>query len=186
MGIDNDIKNSALGRYLENEIKKNKPKTKRRKNKSPEKTVVKELLKWLKDNGFSADVIEASSYDRVNKIRVHDTKVVAGFTDIVATDMYGFACYIEAKAPKRRSQLKEHQREFIINKINNNAFACVTDSIEHLSHLYNQWILLKLKKTEYAVLKPLTPAQVTGQSPKKLLLLDLPKTRLAQPLPLDF
>lgn len=180
--MDDDLKKllqSPLGKYSKKMAEKPKKKT-RRKNKAPEKQVVKQICAWLKSSGFSYDIVEASSFDRTRKVMVHDTKVTAGFSDIVACDPYGFACYIEAKAPGKRSTLRDHQRQFLMNKIENNAFACVTDSVEHLNNLYFTWILNKLKKTELCVLKPLTPAQVHRSCPKSLLLDDLPNIRQKQ------
>lgn len=168
----------SLGNFFEREAKKldREMSGPKRKNKAPEKQVVKDILEWGKEYGFSLDVVEASTFDRTRVSMVHDTKVVAGFSDIVGcTPKFGFACYIEAKAPKSRARLKEHQRAFLEKKINAGAFACVTDSIEHLHNLYHQWIVLKLKVRELSVLRPQSFEQAGAGSSTALLLNDLPK-----------
>jgi len=164
----------AIENYSKKLENKNKPKSPSKKRESPEKKVVAGLCKWLKDYGFSYDIIEASTYDR-NNSEGHTTKVSAGFSDIVAVDRWGFGVFIEAKAPgRRKSGLKEHQYNFLRMKIMNNAFACCTDSAEHLHDLYHKWIVLKLKVRELQVLKPISMFQAGQKSPVQLLLADLP------------
>lgn len=173
-----DSPQDALNKFYNKQLTKN-VKKKTRKNKKPELEVEKAVTKWLRSNGFSCDVVDASTYDAGSGGKFQDVKITAGFTDIVGADRFGFACYIELKAAGKRSALKDHQREFITAKIHNNAFACVTDGVEHLSDLYNRWLITKLKQKEFVMLKPLTVSQITmdQERAKQILLLDLPKKR---------
>ena len=148
----------AINKYMYNLEKQSMPTG--RKNKKPEKIVVKALLEWLKANDFKANVIEASSYDPISRAKVV-CKVEAGFSDIIATCKYGFACFIEAKAKDRRATLKEHQRDFLISRIESNAFACCVDSAELLEVIYKGYIELRS----------------SGKSAKSFLLEQLPKKR---------
>lgn len=170
----------ALQNFYSKELKKDSP-SKKRKNKAPEKQVVKAILTWGNDNGFDLDVIEASTFDRYKVSMAHDTKVVAGYSDISGNDRFGLACYIEVKAPGRRSTLRESQRFFLERKISSGAFACVTDNISHLHNLYHQWLVLKLKVRELAVLKPVTMDQAAVGNPITLLMNDLPTKKVKRP-----
>lgn len=169
----------ALDRYFGREAKKaaREMSGASRKNKSPEKTVVKNILKTLRSAGFCLDVVEASNYDRIKQAVVHDIKVAAGYSDISGNDKLGFAVYIEAKAPGKRSSLRELQRMFLERKIKSGAFACVSDSDVHVVELYSKWIRLKLAASELSVLKPMNMKTYDRKNPADLLLEDLPKVR---------
>ena len=109
-----------------------------RKNKQPEKEVVKEICAWLKANNFSYNIVEASTFDARTGKQTSWT-VKSGFSDIMACDRHGLACYVEVKADGKLRTLKDHQREFLIDKINHNAFAGVFDSVDRLSEIYSEY-----------------------------------------------
>lgn len=171
----------ALEKYFEREHKKLQREMTgpKRKNKSPEKKVVKDILEWGKKYGLDLDVIEASGYDRIKKAMVHDTKIDPGYPDISGNDRFGLAVYIEAKAKGRRSSLRDHQRQFLMRKINSGAFACVADSAEYVHELYHKWLVCKLRVRELSVLRPMMAHDVyiDEKNPTRLLLDSLPKLR---------
>lgn len=129
----------ALARYATREAKKLGV---RRINNSPEKDMVKDgIMPWLKSNGFSCHVIEAKAVYSQSIGRYMHSQAVPGMSDIVGNDADGIASYIEAKAPGRRSVIKdkrhEHQKAFLIDKINTNCFAVCVDSPKLLSIYYS-------------------------------------------------
>jgi hypothetical protein len=137
-----------------------KPKLVSKKKQFPERKVQHEIHKWAKVRGWSLDVVDASSAWNSATESYSKTFVQSGFPDSVGCMPTGRAVYIEFKAPGKRNNLKPHQREFLVNKINLNAFACCSDSVDHLSKLYASWLHLG---------KEFGP-----QNSKQLLLDDLP------------
>jgi len=131
---------AALNSYF----KKQLPRKTRRKNSSPEKEVQNECLKWLKQNGFSVDIIEVSTYDARLKRNI-TKKMKSGICDCIGNNSEGYAVFIEFKAKGRLSTLKEHQKQFLLKKINSNAFACCVDSKERLEEIYEKWFSLRKK-----------------------------------------
>lgn len=124
--------------------------TKRTKNQKPEKQVEKYCLVWLRKNGFDVDIIEAgggfNAYGAVT--------VKSGYVDCSGNDRHGYAVYIEFKAPKRLSTLRENQRDFLERKINSGAFACVVDSACLLEDIYAEWFNTDLpEKKNYLLSK---------------------------------
>ena len=156
---------AALDRYFKRQLEEEKPKE-RRKNKAPEKDVVKKLCAWMRVMGWDYDIVEASTYDRIYKERV-EAKITAGFSDIVACAPGGTACYIEAKAPGRRATLKCHQRDFLERKIVLGAFAVCVDSPELLNQLWSEYTSLKLKRlsTEAFLLRQLPQKKKPDDAP---------------------
>jgi len=136
-------------------VKENVP---RRKNETPEKTVEKDVLVWLRKIGCFVNVYDSAlqpdAYSGPVRVAAR-----SGTPDLLGCTNEGMFVAIELKAPGRRSTLKEHQREFLIRVIRNNGFACCTDSQSHLKELYNNWARLDID------------ARI------KLLLIDLPVSR---------
>jgi len=124
----------ALYKYYEKQLPKGN--NRKRKNKKPEKNVEKACLKWMREHGFNVDIIEAKGgYNNTYGV----IAVKAGFSDCVGNDNLGRGVYIEFKANGRRANVSEQQRQFLLSKIHTNAFAVVTDSVEHLSNCYGIW-----------------------------------------------
>lgn len=143
-----DILNRIHSRELK-EISKLQGKGKR--NKKPEKEVEKACMKWLKDQGFSVQVYESKA-TQVNGRWVNQA-MKAGNSDCMGSTPSGLFAAIEFKAPGKLKTYNrpknQRQRDFINEKINSGAFACVTDSVERLSTIYSQWeILLDTNKDE--------------------------------------
>jgi hypothetical protein len=133
----------ALQGFLEQDQRPARPK---RKNSKPEfELTYKPVKKWLYENGFSCHRVESKAV-RGPDGGFYRGMAVAGMTDIVGCDPHGYGVFIELKAPGRRASLKPHQREFLVDKIKRGAFACCTDSVEHLSMTYEHWNKTKSKE----------------------------------------
>lgn len=149
----------ALLSYNKKQIKKSVKRKKKRSGPSPEKIVEKSVMNWLNSQGFSCNVIEAKAVYNAQAGRYLRGQTDAGFPDIAGCTPNGLGCFIELKAKGKRSTLKEHQREFLINKINCGAFAVCVDSDECLADIVSKFKSCTIDKR------------------KKLLLDHLPKKR---------
>lgn len=135
----NDSAMRALNKYSQKQIKSTKKsKSKKRTGLSPEKTVEKEVMKWIKDQGFSCNVVEAKAIYSPTAGQYLRGQTDAGFPDIAGCTPHGLGCFIELKAKGKRSTLKEHQRQFLIEKINRGAFAVCVDSVDCLRDIINR------------------------------------------------
>ena len=128
----------ALEAYSQRMIADTKKKKSKR-NKSPEKKVVNEVMVWLKDNGFSCDIVDSAAVYSVQANRYLRGQAKKGMTDIVGITPNGMGAFLEIKALGKRSTLKEHQRDFIKDKIFKGAFAVAVDSVELLEKTYHEW-----------------------------------------------
>lgn len=111
----------------------------KRKNGKPELQVQREVMKWLKANGFSCNVVESKAVYSKNAGRYLNSQTIPGFSDIAGACPNGLGCFIELKAPGRRSTLRSGQRAFLMDKINIGCFAVVVDSIEMLANIWNEF-----------------------------------------------
>lgn len=133
----------ALEGFLERDQRPVKPS---KKNSKPEfELTYKPVKRWLYENGFSCDKVESKAVRGADG-GFYRGMAVAGMSDLVGCDPHGYAVFIELKAPGRRASLKGHQRDFLIEKIKRGAFACCTDSVEHLSETYSHWQKTKSKE----------------------------------------
>lgn len=136
---------AAIEKYIQkNDPTANKPK---RKNNTPELDfIANELRPYLISQNIDYDVIEAKSTFSEATMTYTSQAVVPGYPDISGNFSNGLAVYIEVKAPGKRRTLRPDQREFLIRKINSNAFASVTDSVEHLDDLIKRFKISKDRK----------------------------------------
>lgn len=123
--------------------KQRAPRTKS--NQRPEKEVEKEVVAWLKQNGFRCHVVESKGVYNAAAGRYLEGQTVSGFSDIVGACPDGRACFIELKAKGRRSTVSPNQKWFLRDKIEVGSFGCVTDSVEHLEEIYKRFSELILR-----------------------------------------
>jgi len=116
-----------------------------RRNKAPEKEVEKACLEWMRSQGFCISVVEAKATWSPSRQGYTSSSVKAGFSDSVGNDAFGFAVYVEFKAPGKLSTLRANQREFLTARIESGAFAVVVDSAESLRELYTHWQSLRAR-----------------------------------------
>lgn len=140
----------ALNRFYEREAKRASRKP--RKNQKPEFEFKKVCKRWLDENGWCCDVVESKAVYNFEAGRYDHGQAEAGFSDIVGvTPYFGVAAFIELKAPGKRSTLKQHQRDFLLKKIEAGAFAVCIDSTELLDATFRTWCdLRQMRKFERA------------------------------------
>lgn len=129
----------------------------------PEKQVEIEIRAWANRNGFDLTVVDTSAVWNPMAGRYLSRQASESLPDLIGN--YGsLSIWIELKAKGQRSSINSkksrHQREFLIRKINQGCFACVSDGVEHLNTLWIKY------KTANAIDR------------RALLLGDLPQIRL--------
>lgn len=133
---------------IDNFSKKSLKKSRSKKNSKPEKEFVKKLLQHLRNRGFSVNVVESKAVYNPKIGRYLSSQAIPGHSDISGCDPDGIAVFIECKAKGRRSTLKLNQYQFLMDKIEKNAFAVCVDSIEFFDEVYEEFKTLpkNLKK----------------------------------------
>lgn len=131
----------ALYKYMSKQAKQSlrdmKPK---RRNKKPENAAQADIVKRGRRDGFELYITDSSAkWNSEAQAYVSDV-FEKGMSDLTG-DKDAVPCYVEVKAPGKRSTLKEHQRQFLIRKINRGCFVCCSDRYEHLIKLWNKWRL---------------------------------------------
>lgn len=135
----------AVDNWSIKQLKKDSPSLlTKKKNKTPEADFLKKLKKHIEETHcWNLDVIDSKGQFSEDAQRYVYGKTRSGYSDMSGNMLNGLAVYIEVKAPGKRSTVREDQRIFLIEKINTNAFAIVTDSIEHFESM-----LEKFKRAE--------------------------------------
>jgi hypothetical protein len=135
------------------------PRATNKKNKSPEKDIVKELLSVGKSLGMSLHVVESKATFSQATGRYTGSAMRAGIPDIIGCDADGFSVWIEAKAKGRKSTLRDNQREFLEKKISSNCFAVVLDCAGMLESTYKIWKKIGRTDQRQSYLKGLLPTK---------------------------
>jgi hypothetical protein len=130
-------------------VKEQKP----RRNQKPEKQVERACMEWMRNKGWSMQVIECkNTYNPFRKKWV-SSATRSGTADSVGNTDQGLSAYVEFKAPGKLKTFNRpkniRQREFIHEKINTFCFAVVVDSAERLAMIYEEYSkALKTSKIE--------------------------------------
>lgn len=127
-------------RKAQEEARTQKPK---KKNKSPERDLQKIILAHLNTHRWVVYSIEAKAVYSKSAGRYLNSQTTPGLADVVGSTPNGESCFLELKAPGRRSKLEDHQRAHLIKAIKSNAFAGCFDSLENILQTYSQWSDLK-------------------------------------------
>jgi hypothetical protein len=135
----------ALESYYRRDAKAVGPKTRRsRRNEKPEFEFKKTLRKHIENLGFCVETVESKAVYSKAAGRYLEGQANAGFSDTCGvTPYFGVAFFCELKAPGRRSTLKVHQRDFLLEKIEMGAFACCVDSTALFDELWTEWLSLR-------------------------------------------
>lgn len=137
----------ALNKYYSRLAKEQMPKEPRAANEKPEKEVEKECTEWMRERGWSVQIFEAKATFDPKRGVWRNQSMKAGTCDCLGNTAQGESVAIEFKAKGRLSSFNRpdnhKQREFITDKINTNAFACVVDSKDRLEAIYIRWAELK-------------------------------------------
>jgi len=137
----------AINAFHQKQVKKNRPKSSKQKGK-PERDLTEiPCMAYMRSLGWTVEIYEAkSTYDPRRNIW-RNQAMKAGTCDCMGTLPNGIAVAVEFKAPGRLSSFNSDkrykQRQFIIDRINANTFACVVDSKEKLQHIYENWQKLR-------------------------------------------
>lgn len=118
-------------------------------NSGPEKTVVEPLVKnWLAANGFDITVVDTAAVWNPIAKRYLRRQASESLPDLIG-NKGPLSVWIELKADGRRSSINSakqlNQRAFLIRKIRQGCFACVTDGVPHLRAL---WFKYQNAKTD--------------------------------------
>lgn len=135
MSVEDAVLNFSR-KQLKSETKSNK------KNKSPEKDVEKECMNWFNTNGFSMNVVESKAVFNQSAGRYLTGQTITGFLDSAGCTPSGYGCFVEFKAKKKLSTLRQRQRIFMREKILKGCFSCVVDGAELLQENYQAWNVL--------------------------------------------
>lgn len=114
-----------------------------RHNKKPEKEVERDCLAWMRSLGWSVEVYESKATYNPRSGRYISQSMKQGTLDTMGVTNFGIAVAVEYKAPGKLSTLRDAQREFLIKRINQYAFACVVDSVSLLQEHHKQWEFLR-------------------------------------------
>ena len=110
-----------------------------KKNAKPEKVLEKQILEWALRRGFSLHVIEAKAVYSTAAGRYLRGQAEAGLPDLIG-NFGSLSVWVELKSKGRMGTLKEHQREFLVRKIEQECFAVCVDSVELLSEVFQAFI----------------------------------------------
>jgi len=136
----------SVRQAIENFSKKNEPSLTVKRNKRPEKDLVKQILQLAPTLGLNLHCIESKAVFSQKLNRYISQQAQSGYPDLSGNNQIGQALYIEIKAPGKRSSLRALQREFLLKKIDQNCFAACVDSFELLRETYQEWLNAENKK----------------------------------------
>lgn len=138
------------------------------KNSKPEKHITEPLiLAWANRNRIDLTVVDTSTVFNPVSGRYTSRKASESLPDCIGN--YGmYSVWIELKAPGYRiaSHLSDDQRAFLVRKINQGCFACVTDGPEHIGPLWLRWKSLEKAEDRRAfLLADLPQPRITALKP---------------------
>jgi len=131
----------AIFEYTEKIKKKQKGPTRR--NAHPEKDVERACLALMRSWGWSVEIYEAKATFDPRRGVWRQQAMKSGTVDCMGVTQSGIAVAVEFKAPGRLSTLRDNQRDFLIKRINQYAFAAVVCGPEILTEYRKGWELLR-------------------------------------------
>lgn len=114
-----------------------------RRNAHPEKDVQDACLKLMRSWGWAVEIYEAKANYDPRRGRWIQQSMKQGTVDCMGVTNEGVAVAVEFKAKGRLSTLRYNQREFLVNRIQQFAFAAVVDSPEILEKHRKHWEALR-------------------------------------------
>lgn len=162
MGYKEDIQKAVLNHSR----KQIEPETiSYRKNSKPEEKTNSELRAWFKKNNWLMSRVESKGEYSIKLQRFIKSETETGHSDWSGCTPQGLGAFVEAKAKGKRYNLSERQREFLIKRIKAGAFACVTDSVEHLEALIKKYLSQKTREARIDVLFGDVPRTKSDNTP---------------------
>ena len=112
-------------------------------NSGPEKLIVEpQVLLFGRQVGMDLSVVDTSAVWNPVAKRYLRRQASESLPDVIGNYNH-VSVWIELKAPGKRSSINakqnRHQRDFLVRKIQQGCFACVTDGIDHLRRLFFKW-----------------------------------------------
>jgi hypothetical protein len=111
-------------------------------NSGKEKTITEPLIRrWAKRIGMDLSVVDTAAVYNPYAKRYLRAQASESLPDLIG-NYFSLSVWIELKSPKLRRSILQNQQQvdFLIRKINQGCFACVTDSVEHLETIWtNYW-----------------------------------------------
>lgn len=150
---------AAVEKFIAKQCAPQNSREPKRRNKKPERQTETDCLLWCRANNMFVHVIESSSYDHILG-RKTLSKTTVGMPDLIGNTINGNSVYIELKAKDRRSTLKDHQRAFLIEKIRQNCFAVVVDSVHKLDQYYKEFCKLRNQESRQTYLLDCLPRKI--------------------------
>lgn len=145
---------NALHKYCNKYFGEDKPKKKKTRNKKPEKIVEAECLKYMRNLGWNVQIYESKAVWNSQSQTWSQAGMKYGNSDCMGSMPEGIMVAVEFKAPGSLSTFNREERhlqkQFIIDKIKSNAFACVVDSASLLDQIYSKWKKLRAESMEKA------------------------------------
>lgn len=133
---------AALDKYFQKQIPKL---TSKRRNLKPEKEVERACMPWMRAQGWDVQIYEAKNTYDPRRQQWSSKSMQAGTVDCQGLMPNGIFVAIEFKAHGKLRTFNrarnQRQKDYIIQKIGSNAFACVTDSLPLLQSIYNGYLL---------------------------------------------
>ena len=124
----------------------NKLQGKSKKNKTPEKDVAKDCLKWMRAQDWDVEIYEAKAVFNPDGT-YRNSHMKAGVCDCMGIAPNGVPVYVEFKAKGARSTFNKddniRQQEFLLKKIDYFGFGVVVDSVYLLERYWSEFIRLK-------------------------------------------
>lgn len=135
----------AIENYINKQDRKLNGPTRR--NLKPEKEVEKACLEWMRQEGWSIQIIESKATFDPKRQRYISQSTKAGTSDCFGMTKNVEPCFIEFKAPGKLQtfalEKNGRQQQYLISKIKAGAFGCVVDSVERLKKIYLAWQSLR-------------------------------------------
>jgi len=167
---------AALNRFMTKAAKQAAQPKPSRTNQKPEKEVEKECLKWMRDKGWNVQIYEAKATWSPAAGQWLQQGMKSGTCDCMGSTSDGHMVAVEFKAPGRlstfNSQDRYNQRKFIVDKINSNCFACVTDSAARLEFIFTTWVKIPDASERRTYLLSMLPQQKESTKPSPKLFED--------------
>lgn len=126
------------------------------KNRQEEKQVIEPLtLNWLRANEFDITVVDTKATWNPQAKRYLKRMASESLPDLIG-NRGSLSVWIELKSTGMRSVInsakKLHQRSFLVRKIRQGCFACVTDGVPHLRALWFKYENAKTSTEKMQVL----------------------------------
>lgn len=148
----------AMQKHHEKLWKQSLVQPRKEKNQTPELAEQMLVLNYLESIGWLMTEVDSKAVYSEKLGTYVSGNATVGTSDLVGCTESGLGSFVEMKAPGRRSTLKNHQREFLVERIYKGSFACCSDGVEHISGLIAAWnSLSSLAEKKALLLQDLPP-----------------------------